>query len=245
MSNNNNLDVPALGDANIGKGINVLMNNVTIAGNTGGGATGLYISGDSPTVTETTQNFITVRANNSIIWGDGTTIFDTFGRATYRYSLARGLTLITPPNEGSGASTNYTGPWSTTGNRNHDPANWSSNPLAGDYKLDSDNAGDLIDGGNVPDYPATASDLLSGSNLTTGTSINLTTFTGILDDALSALSYDATAAIGDHKHTTIPPATAGDIYDVKVTSTPVSGTPTGRKKGTAPNFTIDVGAYTK
>jgi hypothetical protein len=232
--NNNPVTVTASG-----KGINILMNNVTIANNracTGAGG-GIHILAESSGNT----NKITVSANNSIIWGNAApsntatnNIYNpTTGRLTLSYSLAQNGTYANGgSNKTAGSFTDAYGPFA--GN-----SNYAVGSGAG--------TGTLINGGGNSLYPLTADVLLGGNSSAgalAGTGDRDTVFRQLITTHVITPGYltqsaaqDVTAAIGDRYHTTTVGA-AGDINTVTVTDTPPAAAVNYRFRGV-----IDVGAY--
>jgi hypothetical protein len=227
-----------------GKGISILMNNVTLANNKGTvtPVVELYIPQKNDASNPT--NTVTAIINNSVIWGTGTnTVKDDSGWAEYRHSLVKGLTV-----DGAGASTGYTG-----ADNNIAPGGFSESLFTGfsggNYTL-AGTPPELVNNSNGNGlYPFDGSGvggLLDGAWLNlSGSYINATIFTDLVKGAVygspSYYDKDATAALGDRLHTTTPGSTAGDIYSVNVSDTPPSaaGADQNRVKGAY----IDVGAY--
>jgi hypothetical protein len=212
----------------LGKGIKLVMNNVTIASNvtTAGPHSDNGGGGINNSVANTK---ITVTGNNCIIWNN--TAPNNTARANIctpdpsYISLTRSLAQ-----NGSYTGTNLSFSGST--------------PFAnGGYTLDS-GAAALIDAGNN-DYPDSMDDFLGG-NISTGAldnTVRYNTFTGLITNHVITtvhINKDATAALGDRTHTTTV-GTTGDVYSVNVSDIPPStgGADKSRKQGTA----IDVGAY--
>jgi hypothetical protein len=147
----------SVASATLGKGINVLMNNVTITKNT---ATTTAAAGQGGGIYLTTNNKVTVTVNNSIVWGNTS---DISGSSNIYKNANSSLTL-----DYSLAQDGYT---YTVGSTNKNPANFSGTygPFAGatDYTLP--NGSTLINAGSNALYPANADDLIGGALTGTGT----------------------------------------------------------------------------
>jgi hypothetical protein len=228
FNNNNN--------ASSGKGITVLMNNVTIAGNDSESRGGISNPNNST---------IKVTANNSIIWGNTSkltplspdNIYDLGGKIVYNHSLAQGLTL-----DGSGASTNY-----KSSDGNYAPDNFT-NPFTGNgvYTLGTGASSgsppvSLINGGNNSIYPASAADLLDGALDVPGF-FNQSTFSDLITEVVfssGGIGKDAAAAQGDLYHTV---TVTGEIgLNMIVTVNDTNTGPAGNTR--IQDSVIDVGAY--
>ncbi|MDR2158522.1 MAG: hypothetical protein LBP23_00470 [Treponema sp.] len=196
------------GSAQPGKGVDIVMNNVTIAKNTA-------VSGSGVSIGEfNDSNKITVKANNSIIWGTPVPYDDTVtddiivnasaDRLTLKNSLAwsknAGNSLYTGGGGNKTASSfaapGFTGSWG---------------PFAGadNYAVVDGSGGGasamLIDGGDDDLYPHAAADLLPAEVLT-GLSPRLTDF-GTLITNYVIIDRDAAAAESTDDE---PPSGAGN-----------------------------------
>jgi hypothetical protein len=166
-----------------GKGIELVMNNVTIAGNTAttGQGGGIYIPAENKNASNKVVNRVEIIANNCIIWGNtapghpgGNNIYNpTQSRLTLTRSLAE------------------------DGSYNGTSISFSGSPFAvGGYTLAS-GANALIDIGN-PDYPDTEAKLIDGSF--SGDTSRENTFKTLIRNSLFSsprwIEKDVTAAEG-------------------------------------------------
>jgi hypothetical protein len=215
-----------------GQGIHIWMNNVTIAKNTATSGAGMYLANNLYDM-----NKITVKANNSIIWGDAavynggvTNIIhnDLQSRITLKNSLAWAAGSLYDGGSNKTASS-FTGTYGPFAGAN----NYAIGSGAG--------TNDLVDVGNS-DYPDSVDDLLPATaldGLSRSGDFNALITTHVIIPGW--LNKDVTAALGDRLHTTNP-GTVGDIYSVSVSDTPPSTASADKNRK---NRTIDVGAYEK
>jgi hypothetical protein len=243
-SNNNNTTIITPGDA-AGYGIRARLTNVTIAGNTATEGGGLWNSGDN-----SKGNHIAVSVYNSIIWGNGTqNIRDISGRTTYHNSLVQGLRL----EDSTGANTGY-----TNANANFDPTTspWNTtSPLDAAYKLDTHNAGSLVNSNNNPLADTyynflkgkSVLDILNAAISPSGTTLgNLAPAPdSMVVSMVNRFSSDATAAQGDLTHTVTVNGAVGPSMTVTVTDTNTTAETNSRNGEPADGNIIDVGAYEK
>jgi hypothetical protein len=214
----------AAGTANPGKGITLLMNNVTITNNTAettyGG--GIYTGGKYATeeATSMDSNKVTVTANNCIIWGNtapvNTTYANIYNPTQSRTTLYSSLAQNGSYTDGGGnkTSSDFTGsygPFAGYGGSAAPDSNYAIGTGAGTPTL--------INGGNTGKYPTTKEVFLAGA-LQDG---RKTTFEGLIDTMVLTgspppIDNDAGSAVGNA---------------APVTSVRIQG------------GTIDVGAYEK
>jgi hypothetical protein len=217
-----------------GKGLNLVMNNVTIAGNTTAGSGGGICLGST-----NAANKITVKANNSIVWDNTASngnVYDSQNKITWHKSLVEGL---------------------TPGGANFAPASFPGGPFVSGYSPVSG----LVDQGDSASYPAGAYILLGNSSDTVNDGA-LQGIGGVRHDDFKALitdavfnstaaeahlknnnNKDASAGQGDLLHTVqisgVADATVHNRVTVTTNASPTPASTNPRIQGTA----IDVGAY--
>jgi predicted outer membrane repeat protein len=215
---------------NPGQGIHIWMNNVTIAKNTATSGAGMYLADNL-----SGMNLITVKANNSIIWG-GAAAYNGGVTNIIRNDLKSRITLKNSLAWADGSL--YDG----GSNKTASSFTGTYGPFAGadNYAIGSgDGTNDLVDVGNS-DYPDSVDDLLPATaldGLSRSGDFNTLITTHVINPGW--LNKDVTAALGDRLHTTNP-GILGEAYSVSVSDTPPStaGADKNRAQGG-----IDVGAY--
>jgi predicted outer membrane repeat protein len=233
-----------VGTSTPGEGIIMLLNNVTIANNTAAGIRttgdggGIYIPAENDSTNPT--NKITIRANNSIIWGNTaqTAAYNNIYNPTASW-LSLYTSLAQDGDYTDGDALTY--PNKTAGNF----SNSLFTDFAGkDYTLNAGVSG-LIDGGANNLYPADADALLAGSLGTTGT--RYTNFKALISGGTVTLN-------GTH---TVEGAVFGGSRPIDRDAPPATGTDTashgarikdgdGDSDGDGdPDAIIDLGAYEK
>jgi predicted outer membrane repeat protein len=218
----------AAGTSIPGKGIQIVMNNVTIANNTANAASnanygggGIYI----PTANAGDANKVTVTANNSVIWGN--TAPNNSGRANIFNPTTTRLTITSSAVEDgsyTGTSISVTTPFTT-----------------GYYP----NTG-LVNAGSNSSYPANADILLgntSGNNgALQGEDVRYGIFKPLIEGAVftsGRINKDASAAQGDLRYKVT--GHGENVNTVTVEPEAKTASTNQRIKST----TIDVGAYEK
>jgi hypothetical protein len=245
-----------------GKGISILLNSVTIAGNRVNSGSGGGLALTVPINDGTSGNKEQVVANNVIIWGNsdsntGSVDHDNiYASSTLPYRLRLNNSLVEDQGANLGAMSQAFNPKNAaafTGAYGPFAGGGSYAVVVNGTNAGSDAAARLINGGDNALYPDEENDFLDdgsmggafdGAASRKDNFINLI-FQALFDDSLTgfkSIDRDAYNGLGDLAHTTTV-GTAGDVNSVTVTrnTTPTSPSAGLRVKGGS----IDVGAYEK